>query len=137
MQRLQGIKPELQHLAQVALSRSPVDFGIPQFGGLRTTEDQKYLYAQGRTRQGDIITSKDGVYKISAHQLGNAFDVYAYIQGKGASWDPRYLCLIAGVILATASELNIPIIWGGNWDGDGEIIDDQGFVDLPHFQLIR
>jgi hypothetical protein len=26
--------------------------------------------------------------------------------------------------------------WGANWDMDGEIITDQGFMDLPHFELI-
>jgi peptidoglycan L-alanyl-D-glutamate endopeptidase CwlK len=25
--------------------------------------------------------------------------------------------------------------WGGDWDGDGEL-DDQQFDDLPHFELI-
>ena len=26
--------------------------------------------------------------------------------------------------------------WGGDWDGDGEL-DDQQFDDLPHFELIE
>ena len=26
--------------------------------------------------------------------------------------------------------------WGGNWNGDGLIVEGQSLVDLPHFELI-
>ena len=63
-----------------------------------------------------------------------AGDIYAWV-GK-ASWDKNHLILIAGVILSCADELGTPLRWGGNWDGDGVIISDQNFIDLPHFELL-
>lgn len=40
----------------------------------------------------------------------------------------------AGIVLGVAAKLDIPIRWGGNWDGDGDLFD-QTFFDLPHFEL--
>lgn len=42
----------------------------------RTTERQKQLYAQGRTKKGSIVTHMDGVTKMSMHQKRLAVDVY-------------------------------------------------------------
>lgn len=42
--------------------------------------------------------------------------------------------LYAGLVLGIAAMLGIPIRWGGDWDGDGTITDQQ-FHDLPHFEL--
>jgi peptidoglycan LD-endopeptidase CwlK len=42
----------------------------------------------------------------------------------------------AGIVLGIAWMMEIPIRWGGDWDGDGEITDQQ-FHDLPHFELIK
>ncbi len=39
-----------------------------------------------------------------------------------------------GFVQAIAKTLEIPIIWGGNWDMDQEL-DDQKFFDLGHFEL--
>jgi peptidoglycan L-alanyl-D-glutamate endopeptidase CwlK len=45
------------------------------------------------------------------------------------------MCYLAGVIQCAAAELGYDLRWGGNWDGDGEIIKDQKFNDLPHFEI--
>lgn len=42
---------------------------------LRDQEYQNYLYQQGRTRHGAVITQCDGIRKKSAHQSGRAFDI--------------------------------------------------------------
>lgn len=41
---------------------------------LRDAEYQNYLFQQGRTRTGDIITNADGYAKKSNHQNGLAWD---------------------------------------------------------------
>lgn len=41
----------------------------------------------------------------------------------------------AGFVLATAARLGTPIRWGGDWDGDGDFMD-QTFDDLVHFELL-
>ncbi len=41
-----------------------------------------------------------------------------------------------GYILGIGDSLGITLRWGGDWDGD-ERSDDQGFHDLPHFELVE
>lgn len=43
--------------------------------------------------------------------------------------------LVAGVLLATAHRLEIPVRWGGDWDGDFDIFD-QTFDDIGHIELL-
>lgn len=40
-----------------------------------------------------------------------------------------------GFVLGIASQLGIPIRWGGDWSMDW-IFRDQTFIDLPHFELL-
>ena len=41
----------------------------------------------------------------------------------------------AGFVQGTASEMGIPIRWGGDWDNDRDL-SDQKFNDLVHFELL-
>jgi peptidoglycan L-alanyl-D-glutamate endopeptidase CwlK len=41
---------------------------------------------------------------------------------------------LAGIVLATARERKIEVRWGGDWNMNGDIFD-QNFDDLPHFEL--
>ncbi len=107
LKRLEGINDKLIELIQSAISKSPIDFGIPKDGGLRTAEDQYQLYLNG-------VSKCDGTKNKSYHQSGNAFDVYAWHNGK-ASWDKVHLALIAGAILAEAKSMGLNIRWGGTF----------------------
>ena len=42
--------------------------------------------------------------------------------------------VFAGFVLGVAATMNVPLRWGGDWDGDGTN-RDQTFHDLPHFEL--
>lgn len=42
---------------------------------------------------------------------------------------------LAGLIKGIASQMNIRIRWGGDWDNDNDFTDNK-FNDLPHFELI-
>ena len=123
--RLTGVNPVLIEIIETAITNSPYDFGIPNYGGLRTAERQAQLYAQGRTTAGNIITYTDGYKKKSVHQSGNAFDIYAFVDGK-ATWDAKYYEPIARHLIAVAKSKGIKLDWGGDW---------TKFKDLPHFQL--
>jgi peptidoglycan L-alanyl-D-glutamate endopeptidase CwlK len=117
--RLDGINPVLIEIVEEAIKDSPFDFGIPQSGGLRTAEDQNKLFNQK-------VSKCDGYDKKSYHQSGNAFDIYAYVNGR-ASWETKHLKPIAEHILNVANEcFNVELTWGGNW---------PNFKDLPHFQI--
>lgn len=131
--RLATCHPDLQLIANTAITISHIDFGIAE--GHRSVERQKKLFDEGKSRI-------DGISKLGKHNHmpSMAFDVYAWVDGK-ASWDEKYLTYIGGVITATAAMLlrkgsiERTLRWGGNWDGDGKIIYDQNFIDLPHFEL--
>lgn len=117
--RLEGIDPILIQIVEEAIKESPYDFGIPSFGGLRTAEEQHYLFNKG-------VSKCDGYNKKSYHQSGNAFDIYAFVDGK-ATWKHEYYTPIARHIQKVAKEkFDTDLTWGGDW---------KSFVDMPHFQI--
>lgn len=135
IEKLSTCHPDLQKVARMALRYSQVDFGIAD--GQRPVSEQQRLFAEGKTQL-------DGVRRKSMHNFSPslAFDIYAFVQGRpDLAYDTAYLCYLGGVItsvgqqLFSKGEISRPIIWGYNWDGDGQIRTDQNFQDLPHFQL--
>jgi len=136
-ERINGIKPILKVIIEKAISATdcPEDFGIPQYGGLRTTKDQQELYAKGRTdfsTHSRPVTYVDGVKKKSNHQAkegndyGDAFDVYIYChKTKRASWNVNRLTKLARHIIKIAALNGVKLSWGGDW---------KSFKDYPHFE---
>lgn len=84
---------------------------------LRTPERQAWLYAQGRTRPGDIVTNAPDVLH-SWHGYGLGVDVISRTKG----WDVPgwWWTEMAGHMKATGL-----LKWGGDW---------ASFRDLPHVQ---
>lgn len=128
LDKLKGVHPKLVQLMNEVIKETPIDFTI--VSGVRTTTEQKALYAQGRTIKGSIVTNADGVKNKSNHQAksdgyGHAIDFCPYVNGK-LDWDTHAnFRIIAAHILATAKCLGIKVEWGGNWK----------FLDLPHIEL--
>ena len=114
-----GVDPRLIEVANLALQISPIDFGIPRDGGLRTTEVQQRLFDEG-------LSLLDGVNMKSYHQSGKALDFYAYVDGK-ASWDKHHMAIVGASFLQAAAALGYPLQWGGLW---------KSFKDYPHVQLV-
>jgi peptidoglycan L-alanyl-D-glutamate endopeptidase CwlK len=140
--RLQTCHPDLILIMNEALRASEIDFGIAE--GHRPVERQKELYAKGRTQPGKIVTHIDGINDKGKHNYcpSLAVDVYAWVNGK-VSWESKDLNYLAGLFMGIAYELRKDelithdIRWGGNWDMDGVILDDQSFDDLPHIEIIK
>jgi peptidoglycan L-alanyl-D-glutamate endopeptidase CwlK len=85
----------------------------------RTPERQAWLYAQGRTRPGQIVTN---VKELGAHSFRVAFDIVP-LTGKGAAdWNNTAAFKLAGKI-----GQGIGLEWGGAWKSP---------VDMPHFQYL-
>lgn len=82
----------------------------------RSQERQSYLYAQGRTRPGKIVTQ---IKTVGYHNTGNAWDICKNV--KGHEYDDPSFFAKCGTI---AKKLGIE--WGGYWNG---------FKDTPHFQI--
>lgn len=107
-----GVHPQLIRVVRKAITNSSVEFTITE--GVRTLARQKQLLAAGATR---TLNSR--------HLTGHAVDVAAKVAGK-IRWDWPLYQKIAEVMLKSAEELQVPIIWGGNW---------KTFKDGPHFEL--
>jgi len=105
--RLEGIDRDLISVVKLAIQITKIDFGIPPDGGMRSDIRQHQLFVDG-------VSKCDGYKKISNHQLGQAFDFYAYVDGK-ASWREDHLAMVACAMLQAATMLNVKLNWGGLW----------------------
>lgn len=130
---------DLQKILSLAISRSPVDFGISE--GYRSLERQNKLFKQGKSKL-------DGINKKGKHNRkpSLAADLYIYHPDtairKKIIYGTEHLSFIIGIIwscgqeLLKSGEVTHKLRWGGNWDSDGIIMVDQNFQDLPHIELI-
>lgn len=111
---LKGVHPDLVRVAKRAIQLTTVDFVVTE--GLRTPERQRQLKAAGASR---TLNSR--------HITGHAIDVAALI-GRDVRWDWPLYERIAKAFKAAAAELDVAIVWGGDW---------SSFKDGPHFELDR
>ena len=126
---------DLQKIFALAIQLSPVDFIITE--GHRSVARQNELYKIGRSKV-------DGYRVIGKHNLSPsmAADICAYVKGnRKLAYDPAHLVAIGGTVFAATQilladkKITHQIRWGANWDMDGEILTDQRFDDMPHFEL--
>lgn len=113
-ERLEGVHRDLVAVVRLAIKQTEVDFTVTE--GLRTLDRQKKLLAAGATR-----TLK------SRHLTGHAVDLAALV-GNEVRWDWPLYGKIAEAMKAAAVELDVPLVWGGDW---------RTFKDGPHFELAR
>ena len=111
---LRGVHPDLVKVVERAIELTEVDFTVTE--GLRTKERQKQLFAAGAS-----------MTLNSRHLTGHAVDVAALVGGK-VRWDWPLYGRIASAFKQAAKELDIPIVWGGDW---------TKLRDGPHFELNR
>jgi peptidoglycan L-alanyl-D-glutamate endopeptidase CwlK len=112
--KLSKVHPDLARVIKGALRITEVDFFVTE--GIRTLARQKRLVASGDS---DILNSR--------HLTGHAVDIAAWVDKK-VNWDFDLYKIIARAVKTSAKVLDIPIEWGGDWEG----IDDG-----PHFELTR
>ena len=112
--RLNGVHPDLVRVVELALTYSPHDFTITE--GLRSVARQRELKAAGASQTMN-----------SRHITGHAIDFAVLIGGK-VRWDWPLYGQVAEAFKRAAKELNVPIIWGGDW---------RSLRDGPHIELQR
>lgn len=83
----------------------------------RDNESQAELYAQGRTKPGEVVT--DAKAGDSIHNYRLAFDFVPVYDNK-AQYSDDLLFVLCGRI-----GTNLGLEWGSNW---------RSFKDTPHFQ---
>ena len=123
-----GVDQRLIEISDLALELTPIDFGIPRDGGLRTADRQQDLYLAGKSKC-------DGTLNKSLHQSGMALDFYAYVNGR-ASWDVGHLSMVAAAHLQAAAYLGYPIRWGGFFKPFASEPFNHGW-DCCHIELME
>jgi peptidoglycan L-alanyl-D-glutamate endopeptidase CwlK len=92
--------------------------------GTRSKEEQERLFLEGKSKVHFPHSKHNG-------SPAKAADVAPY----PVDWrDIRRFYFFGGYVLAIAKQMGIDIRWGGDWDGDLQV-KDQNFNDLPHFEL--
>jgi len=92
--------------------------------GFRSKQDQDNAVASGLSKT-PWPTSKHN------RQPSLAVDVAPY----PIDWkNTKRFYHFGGYVKGVADRLGIPIRWGGDWDTDNDL-DDQDFMDLVHFEL--
>ena len=115
-QRLKGVDIKLQHI----LNRLVKIMDVSIIEGLRTQKRQDELVKKGASKT-----------KYSKHIKGKAVDVAPY----PIDWEDRErFHYMGGMVRGIGKQLGVNIRWGGDWDSDGEIADNN-FDDLVHVEI--
>lgn len=121
-----GLHPTLKNASEkiVSEAKSKLNLEITIGEGFRSKEYQDYLYSQGRTCGGSIVTNASGGDGSSYHMYGLAFDFIfvdgAYDTTKDRNKNGKDDWKEVGELGESYG-----LEWGGKW---------KDFVDLPHFQ---
>ena len=112
LQNLSGVHPDLVAGVKLAISITEQDFTVIE--GIRNINRQRELYKAGKS------TTMN-----SRHITGHAVDMVPW----PIDWnDLERFEVVAEAMKTAAEELDIPIVWGGDW---------KSFYDAPHFELDR
>lgn len=109
LSNLKGVHPDLVAVVKEAIKITKQDFTVIE--GLRTTERQRELVAQGKSKTMN-----------SRHLTGHAVDIAPW----PISWDWDKFYDIEEAMKEAARDLDVEIEWGGDW---------KSFKDGPHWQL--
>lgn len=119
MAKLELLKPKVRELAERLINECKnLGYQSTITQTLRTIEEQDALYAQGRTKPGNIVTYAKG--GESFHNFGVAFDFCPIVNGK-LDWNNLELFKKIGSI-----GKSLGLEWGGDWPTPK--------TDLPHFE---
>lgn len=124
--KLDGVHPALIAAVERILAAMRVlGFEMIVTDGIRSTAEQKALYAKGRSAPGPIVTNTDGVTHLSNHQarddgFGAAVDM-CFLVDDLPSWGESNPWHLYG---AMAKALGL--VWGGDW---------AAIKDRPHIEM--
>tara|TARA_R100000655_G_scaffold94106_1_gene135498 strand:+ start:620 stop:997 length:378 start_codon:yes stop_codon:yes gene_type:complete len=115
-ERLKGVDAKLVNVANELIKLMDVTV----IEGLRSQERQNELVAQGKSKT-----------KFGKHVAGKALDLAPY----PIDWNDRErFHYMGGLIRGIGHSLGVDVRWGGDWDSDGEIADNN-FDDLVHVEI--
>ena len=116
-----GLHPYMAFFLEKMMEQTKQDFGILNKGGIRTDQDQRDMFAQGRTTEGKKVTWTLDSY----HQYGLAGDTVAFHNGK-PTWKVKHYAYLIELGHEIVEEFDLPI----------EHAFDVGLKsDYPHWQM--
>ena len=117
---MENIHPDLKKVLNEVIKH--VDCSVLE--GHRSGERQNKLFEEGRTK----VKYPNGRHNANPSR---AVDVVPY----PIDWDDRErFHLFAGFVLGIAKSMGINLRWGGDWNQNFEV-DDNQFDDFPHFEI--
>ncbi len=117
IKRLKGVDPQLVNVLNEAIKM--MDITIIE--GVRSKNRQLELLKLGATK-----------VKYSKHIDGKAVDLAPC----PIDWKDRdRFHYMGGMIRGIAQQMGINIRWGGDWNSNG-VVADNNFDDLVHFELV-
>lgn len=140
LQKLEGVHPKLVDVVKDAIKITTQDFSV--FEGVRTAERQNKLFNQGYSEIDGY--SERGMHQIQDDGFSHAVDLVPYIDGR-LVWEWNAIFPICDAVKFSATNLNVPIKWGGSWrvitDGQyrnmtaKQIYDRNPSWDGAHFEI--
>lgn len=125
LKHLRTCDKRLQLVAHEALR--VFDFSVIE--GARSHERQKQMYDEG-----NAITMNSMHLRKNTCSKSRAFDLLPYPFSPQDWYNREKFAIFAGVILGIAFQLEVPLIWGGDWNRTFNPKETQ-FYDAMHFQL--
>jgi peptidoglycan L-alanyl-D-glutamate endopeptidase CwlK len=125
--RLKQCHPQLCVVVARAIQISQVDFIVG--AGIRSIEEQRENVRKGvsKTMESKHLPQSDG--------MSHAVDLWPWVNGEIPWNEFSAFRRVAEAMLQAASELDVELLWGGDWDRDGDSSDHE-FIDGPHFELV-
>lgn len=119
----------IQRMISMAATEWPFthwEFQVGKTGAFRTEAQQKEMVEKGASK---TMNSK--------HREGKAIDITLYNAGtEKPIWDRTAYTMVAGFMVCCAKQTNVDITWGGNWDNDNVILEEDNWeVDLVHYEV--
>lgn len=133
LERLAAVDPRLVEVCEEVIKSK--DFTV--ISGFRGKDEQNRLYESGASTKPWPDSKHNRSATGGTSPPGCAVDVAPWFaEAPHVRWDDENeFIYLAGMFHQAAAELGIPLRWGGNWDQDDDVIDDQTFQDLGHFEL--
>lgn len=121
-EKLRGVHPDLVSVVERAITLTEVDFTVLE--GMRTLERQKTLVAKGKSKTMNSRHLTGHAVDLAPYPVNGDFDEDGILNIE--DWDAYYP--VADAMKQAASDLGIPLVWGGDW---------KSFPDGPHYELDR
>lgn len=136
--KLDTVHPDVAAVMSLGLELSPYDITI--IHGWRGKEVQNKAFEEGHSTK-EWPNSNHNILGPDGEPLSDAVDFGPWCKLPDGTWgipweDTHAFAVIGGVLLAAATQLEILMRYGGDWDMDG-ITTDQILMDWGHIERVR